>query len=316
MSHYFDNIDKIRYEGPQSTNPFAYRHYNADERVLGKRMEDHLRLAVCYWHSFCWGGTDMFGTGAFERPWQQQGDALAMARLKADVAFEFFSKLGVPYYCFHDVDVSPEDGSLAEYRHNLATMTDVLAQKQQQIGVKLLWGTANCFSHPRYGAGAATNPDPAVFAWAAAQVNGAMEATKTLGGENYVLWGGREGYETLLNTDLRQEREQIGRFMRMVVEHKHKIGFQGALLIEPKPQEPTKHQYDYDVATVYGFLKQFGLEKEIRVNVFYRRHEFRRQSAAPKHRSLRPVPWPYRRHRYLGIGAEKSGQNDRRRPPG
>ncbi|AHF78735.1 Xylose isomerase [Sodalis praecaptivus] len=267
MSHYFDNIDKIRYEGPQSTNPFAYRHYNADERVLGKRMEDHLRLAVCYWHSFCWGGTDMFGTGAFERPWQQQGDALAMARLKADVAFEFFSKLGVPYYCFHDVDVSPEGGSLAVYRHNLATMTDVLAQKQQQTGVKLLWGTANCFSHPRYGAGAATNPDPAVFAWAAAQVNGAMEATKTLGGENYVLWGGREGYETLLNTDLRQEREQIGRFMRMVVEHKHKIGFQGALLIEPKPQEPTKHQYDYDVATVYGFLKQFGLEKEIRVNV-------------------------------------------------
>lgn len=267
MSHYFDNIDKIRYEGPQSTNPFAYRHYNADERVLGKRMEDHLRLAVCYWHSFCWGGTDMFGTGAFERPWQQQGDALAMARLKADVAFEFFSKLGVPYYCFHDVDVSPEGGSLADYRHNLATMTDVLAQKQQQTGVKLLWGTANCFSHPRYGAGAATNPDPAVFAWAAAQVNGAMEATKTLGGENYVLWGGREGYETLFNTDLRQEREQIGRFMRMVVEHKHKIGFQGALLIEPKPQEPTKHQYDYDVATVYGFLKQFGLEKEIRVNV-------------------------------------------------
>lgn len=267
MSHYFDKIDQIRYEGPHSTNPFAYRHYDADERVLGKRMEDHLRLAVCYWHSFCWPGTDMLGTGAFARPWQGQGDALAMARLKADVAFEFFAKLGVPYYCFHDVDVSPEGNSLADYRHNLAAMTDVLAQKQQQTGVKLLWGTANCFSHPRYGAGAATNPDPAVFAWAAAQVNGAMEATKTLGGENYVLWGGREGYETLLNTDLRQEREQIGRFMRMVVEHKHKIGFQGALLIEPKPQEPTKHQYDYDVATVYGFLKQFGLEKEIRVNV-------------------------------------------------
>ena len=187
--------------------------------------------------------------------------------MKADVAFEFFHKLNVPFYCFHDIDVSPEGASLKEYLNNFAVMTDVLAQKQQETGMKLLWGTANCFTHPRYGAGAATNPDPEVFSWAATQVVTAMNATQKLGGENYVLWGGREGYESLLNTDMRQEREQIGRFLQMVVEHKHKIGFRGALLIEPKPQEPTKHQYDYDVATVYGFLKQFGLEKEIKVNI-------------------------------------------------
>ncbi len=267
MSQFFDLVEKIRFEGPQSTNPLAFRHYNPDEVILGKRMEDHLRLAVCYWHTFCWGGTDMFGVGAFDRPWQRPGDALGQARLKADVAFEFFAKLGAPYYCFHDTDVIPQSDTLKEYLGNMSALTDILGQKQQQTGVKLLWGTANCFTHPRYGAGAATNPDPEVFAWAATQVKTAMEATKQLGGENYVMWGGREGYETLLNTDLRQEREQIGRFMHMVVEHKHKIGFQGALLIEPKPQEPTKHQYDYDVATVYGFLKQFGLEKDIRVNL-------------------------------------------------
>ncbi|AIA69115.1 putative D-xylose isomerase [Pectobacterium atrosepticum SCRI1043] len=267
MQAYFEQIEKVRYEGSQSSNPFAFRHYNPDQEILGKRMADHLRFAVAYWHTFCWNGSDMFGVGSFARPWQQSGDALELAKRKADIAFEFFQKLSVPYYCFHDVDVAPEGNSLKEYLHNIAVITDVLAEKQQDSGVKLLWGTANCFTNPRYGAGAATNPDPDVFAWAATQVFTAMNATKTLGGENYVLWGGREGYETLLNTDLRQEREQIGRFMQMVVEHKHKIGFQGTLLIEPKPQEPTKHQYDYDVATVYGFLKQFGLEKEIKVNV-------------------------------------------------
>ncbi|MEI7263637.1 xylose isomerase [Pectobacterium carotovorum] len=267
MQAYFEQIEKVRYEGSQSNNPFAFRHYNPDQEILGKRMADHFRFAVAYWHTFCWNGADMFGVGSFSRPWQQSGDALGLAKRKADIAFEFFQKLSVPYYCFHDVDVAPEGNSLKEYLHNFAVITDVLAEKQQDSGVKLLWGTANCFTHPRYGAGAATSPDPDVFAWAATQVFTAMNATQKLGGENYVLWGGREGYETLLNTDLRQEREQIGRFMQMVVEHKHKIGFQGTLLIEPKPQEPTKHQYDYDVATVYGFLKQFGLEKEIKVNV-------------------------------------------------
>jgi xylose isomerase len=256
MQAYFDQLDRVRYEGPKTTNPLAFRHYNPDELVLGKRMEDHLRFAACYWHTFCWNGADMFGVGSFDRPWQQPGEAIELAKRKADVAFEFFHKLNVPYYCFHDVDVSPEGASLKEYLNNFAQMVDVLAAKQQQSGVKLLWGTANCFTNPRYGAGAATNPDPEVFSWAATQVVTAMNATHQLGGENYVLWGGREGYETLLNTDLRQEREQIGRFMQMVVDHKHKIGFRGTLLIEPKPQEPTKHQYDYDVATVYGFLKQ------------------------------------------------------------
>ena len=267
MQAYFDQIERVSYQGPDSSNPLAFRHYNPDEMVLGKRMEDHLRFAACYWHTFCWTGVDMFGVGAFDRPWQKAGDALEMAKRKADVAFEFFYKLNVPFYCFHDVDVSPEGESLKSYQHNLALMTEVLQQKQQESGVKLLWGTANCFTHPRYGAGAATNPDPEVFAWAASQVCSAMQATHQLGGENYVLWGGREGYETLLNTDLRQEREQLGRFMQMVVEHMPHTGFPGTLRVAPLPQEPTTHQYDYAAASVYGFLKQFGLEKEIKVNV-------------------------------------------------
>lgn len=267
MTNYFDKITKVRYEGVNSTNPFAFRYYNADEVILGKTMAEHLRLAVCYWHTFCWNGNDMFGVGSLDRDWQKNSDPLAGAKQKADIAFEFFTKLGVPYYCFHDVDIAPEGNSFKEYLYNFHTLVDVLAQKQAETGVKLLWGTANCFTNPRYMSGASTNPNPEVFAWAAAQVTNAMNATQKLGGENYVLWGGREGYETLLNTDLKREREQIGRFMQMVVEHKHKIGFKGTLLIEPKPQEPTKHQYDYDVATVYGFLKQFGLEDEIKVNI-------------------------------------------------
>ncbi|SEQ26483.1 xylose isomerase [Basfia succiniciproducens] len=267
MTNYFDKIEKVKYEGADSTNPFAYKHYNANEVILGKTMAEHLRLAVCYWHTFCWNGNDMFGVGSLDRSWQKMSDPLAAAKQKADIAFEFLTKLGVPYYCFHDVDIAPEGNSYQEYVSNFNTIVDILEQKQAESGVKLLWGTANCFSNPRYMSGAATNPNPEIFTRAAAQVFNAMNATKRLGGENYVLWGGREGYETLLNTDLRREREQIGRFMQMVVEHKHKIGFSGTLLIEPKPQEPTKHQYDYDVATVYGFLKQFGLEKEIKVNI-------------------------------------------------
>ncbi|MCE3057742.1 xylose isomerase [Aggregatibacter actinomycetemcomitans] len=267
MTNYLNNIDKVRYEGPDSTNPFAYKYYDANQVTLGKTMAEHLRLAVCYWHTFCWNGTDMFGLGSLDRSWQKNAGTLEAAKQKADIAFEFFTKLGVPYYCFHDVDVAPEGNSIKDYIHNFNTITDILERKQAETGVKLLWGTANCFSHPRYMSGASTNPNPEVFAWAATQVYHAMNATKRLGGENYVLWGGREGYETLLNTDLKREREQIGRFMQMVVEHKHNIGFNGTLLIEPKPQEPTKHQYDYDVAMVYGFLKQFGLENEIKVNI-------------------------------------------------
>ncbi|WP_337843401.1 xylose isomerase [Rheinheimera sp.] len=267
MAQYFDQLQKIAFEGAQSNNPLAFKHYNASEKVLGKTMAEHLRMAACYWHNFCWNGQDVFGQGTFGRPWLEAGDPMEMAKFKADVAFEFFSKLTIPYYCFHDVDVAPEGRNIQDYVNNFAAMVDVLEQKQAETGVKLLWGTANLFSNPRYAAGGASNPNPEVFSYGATQVFHAMNATKRLGGENYVLWGGREGYETLLNTDLRHEREQLGRFMQMVVEHKHKIGFTGTLLIEPKPQEPTKHQYDYDSATVYGFLKQYGLEKEFKVNI-------------------------------------------------
>lgn len=267
MKQYYDKIERINYEGTQTDNPFAFRHYNPSQIILGKTMAEHLRLSICYWHTFCWAGTDMFGSSSFQYPWQTGSDPLANAKAKADVAFEFFYKMNVPFYAFHDVDVAPEGNSIKEYINNLEVMSDILLEKQQQTGVNLLWGTANCFTNPKYAAGAATNPDPQVFACAATQVVHAMNATHKLGGQNYVLWGGREGYETLLNTDLKKEREQLGKFMQLVVENKYKIGFKGALLIEPKPQEPTKHQYDYDVATIYGFLKQFGLEKEIKVNI-------------------------------------------------
>jgi xylose isomerase len=264
---YFEHIPTIRYEGPQSDNPLAFHHYDRSKRVLGKTLEEHLRIAVCYWHTFVWPGVDIFGQGTFERPWQQPGDAMERARQKADAAFELFTKLGTPYYTFHDTDVAPEGSTLKEYSENFLRISDYLARKQQDSGVKLLWGTANLFSHPRYAGGAATSPNPEIFAFAATQVCHALDATQRLGGENYVLWGGREGYDTLLNTDLVREREQFARFLSMVVEHAHKIGFKGTLLIEPKPQEPTKHQYDYDVAAVHGFLTQYGLQKDIRVNI-------------------------------------------------
>jgi xylose isomerase len=263
----FDSLPPVRYEGPAATNPLAYRHYDAQALVLGKPMEQHLRLAVCYWHTFVWPGSDVFGQGTFARSWHAGEDELTLARKKADAAFALISRLGVPFYTFHDTDVAPEGANLAEYRSNLAAMVDVLGQKQKETGVSLLWGTANLFGHPRYAAGAASNPDPEVFAYAATQVFSALNATQQLGGANYVMWGGREGYDTLLNTDLQRERRQLGRFMQLVVNHKHKIGFKGQLLIEPKPLEPTKHQYDFDSATVYGFLKEFGLEKEIKLNI-------------------------------------------------
>lgn len=262
---FFGDIAPISYEGPESESELAYRHYNPDELVMGKRMEDHLRFAVCYWHSFVWPGSDPFGGQTFERPWF--GDSMALARQKADVAFDMFTTLGVPYYCFHDADVRPEGADFRENTRNLEQIVDYLDEKMQQTGLKLLWGTANLFSHRRYMAGAATNPDPNVFAFAAATVKTCMDATHRLNGENYVLWGGREGYETLLNTDMRRELDQLGRFLNLVVEYKHKIGFKGTILIEPKPQEPTKHQYDFDVAHVYGFLKRYGLEDEVRVNI-------------------------------------------------
>jgi xylose isomerase len=262
---FFGDLKPVKYEGPDSKNPLAFRHYNPDEKVMGKRMEDHLRFAVAYWHSLAWQGGDPFGGQTFDRPWF--GDTMQHAKLKADVAFELFQLLGTPFYCFHDADVRPEGATFAESRRNLEEIVDVFAEKQKKTGVKLLWGTANLFSHRRFMAGAATNPDPDVFAYAAATVKSCMDATKKLGGVNYVLWGGREGYETLINTDLAREDAQMGRFLNLVVEYKHKIGFKGTILIEPKPQEPSKHQYDYDVATVYGFLKRHGLEKEVKLNI-------------------------------------------------
>ncbi len=262
---FFGDISKVKYEGPDSTNPLAFRHYNKDEVVAGKRMEDHLRFAVAYWHTFTWPGGDPFGGQTFLRPWFNE--TMEAAKLKADVAFEFFTLLGSPYYCFHDADVRSEGKNFAENTRNLNEIVDYFAQKQAETGVKLLWGTANLFSNRRFMSGAATNPDPDVFAFSAATVKTCMDATHKLGGENYVLWGGREGYETLLNTDLTRELDQMGRFLNLVVEYKHKIGFKGTILIEPKPQEPTKHQYDYDVATVYGFLKKNGLENEVKVNI-------------------------------------------------
>ena len=262
---FFRDITEIPFEGADSTNPLAFRHYNPDEIVMGKRMEDHLRFATCYWHSFGWPGSDPFGGQTFERPWFS--NTMEAAKLKADVAFEMFQLLKTPYYCFHDADMRPEGADFAENTRNLNEMVDYFAEKQAQTGMKLLWGTANLFSNARYMSGASTNPDPDVFAFSAATIKTCMDATHRLGGENYVLWGGREGYETLLNTDLGQEDQQMGRMLNLVVEYKHKIGFKGAILVEPKPQEPTKHQYDYDTATVYGFLKRHGLENEVKMNL-------------------------------------------------
>ena len=264
----FFGLDKpIRYEGQNSKNPLAFRWYDPNKKVLGKKLSEQLRMAVCYWHTFCWGGGDPFGGSTLIRPWFDTGDALGEAKMKADVAFEMFDALGVPFFCFHDRDIAPEGNSLKESNKYVRLIADIFAKKMETSKTRLLWGTANLFSHRRYMAGAATNPDVEIFTYAAAQVKNCIDVTKMLGGANYVLWGGREGYETLLNTDLGHEMDQIGRFMNMVVDYKHKIGFKGTILIEPKPQEPTKHQYDFDSATVYGFLKKYGLEKEIKLNI-------------------------------------------------
>ena len=260
--------EPIRFGGLGSTDPLSFKVYEPDRLVLGKRMEDHLRIGVCYWHSFAWPGTDMFGSGTLDRPWiGVPGDQMAAARIRMGAAFEFFEKLGVKYYCFHDRDVAPDGQTFAEFRANLDALADEAAAYQESTGVRLLWGTANLFGHPRYAAGAATNPDPEVFAYAAAQVKNMLEVTARLGGTNYVLWGGREGYDTLLNTDLKREGDQLARFLHLVAEHKHRIGFTGTLLIEPKPMEPTKHQYDFDSTTVHGFLVRNGLEGEYRLNI-------------------------------------------------
>jgi xylose isomerase len=265
--NFFSISKPIAFAGTDSRDPLAFRFYDKDRMVMGKRMEDHLRFSVAYWHSFTWPGGDPFGGETLNRPWMHGGDELDLARQKADVAFDMFRLLDVPFFAFHDVDVAPEGETLQQSVDNLKVITDIFAQKMESEKVRLLWGTANLFSHRRYMGGAATNPDPDVFAYACGQVKAALDATHRLNGENYVCWGGREGYETLLNTDMKRELDQLGRFLSMLVDYKHKIGFAGPILIEPKPKEPTKHQYDFDVATVFGFLQKYDLLADVKMNI-------------------------------------------------
>ncbi|MFW5870059.1 MAG: xylose isomerase [Candidatus Sumerlaeota bacterium] len=267
MTEYFKGIDKITYEGPDSRKALAFKYYNPKKKVLGKTMAEHLRFAVCYWHTFKSAGDDMFGAGTFDRPWNRSEDPMERAEMTLDAAFEFFQKLGVNFWCFHDRDIAPEVENLEETNRRLDHIAKLAKKKQRETGIKLLWGTTNAFSHPRFMSGAATNPDPEIFAYAASQVKKAMEITKDLGGEGYVFWGGREGYETLLNTDMKREMEHLARFLHMAVDHKKRIGFKGQLYIEPKPKEPTKHQYDFDSAACYAFLQKYDLVDHFKINV-------------------------------------------------
>jgi len=264
---YFPGIGKIRYEGRDSENPLAFKFYDPEKVIAGKTMKEHLRFAIAYWHTFCGTGEDPFGPGTQIFPWATGKTPIEQAKNKMDAAFEFITKIGAPYYCFHDIDMAPEGNSLAEYESNMRTMTDYARQKQEASGVKLLWGTANVFSNPRYMNGAATNPDFTVLPWVATQVKNALDATIALGGENYVFWGGREGYMSLLNTQMKREQEHLARFLRMARDYARSRGFTGPFLIEPKPMEPTKHQYDFDTATVIGFLNKYGLAGDFKMNI-------------------------------------------------
>ena len=264
---YFPNIDKIKFEGKGSKNPFAFKYYDENKVVGGKTLKEHFKFSIAYWHTFCATGADPFGPGTMVRPWDANSDAIQRAKDKMDAAFEFITKIGAPYYCFHDIDLIDEGNSLSEYESRMQIITDYAKQKQAETGVKLLWGTANVFSNPRYMNGASTNPDFNVVTWAGTQVKNAIDATIKLGGENYVFWGGREGYMSLLNTDMKRETEHLGRFLTMARDYARKNGFKGTFFIEPKPMEPTKHQYDYDSATVIGFLRHFGLDKDFKLNI-------------------------------------------------
>lgn len=263
---YFENISKIKFEGSQSKNPLAFKHYDAERMVNGKKMKDHLRFAMSYWHTLTGNGSDMFGLGTFNRPWSHL-NGIELAKARADAAFELMEKLGIQYFCFHDLDIAPEGNSLQEKNAYLDEIALHLESLMSKTGIKLLWGTTNAFSHPRFMHGAATSCDADVFAITAAQVKKAMDITLKLKGENYVFWGGREGYETLLNTNMSLELDNYARFLRMAVDYKTKIDFSGQLLIEPKPKEPTKHQYDFDAATVLGFLRKYGLENDFKLNI-------------------------------------------------
>ncbi|HET7535836.1 MAG TPA: xylose isomerase [Candidatus Didemnitutus sp.] len=264
---HFPSLKTIAYEGPRSANALAFKHYNPAEVIDGRTMKEHMRFSIAYWHAFRGVGSDPFGPGTINRPWEAGKDAVSVAKKRMDAAFEFFTKIESPFWCFHDRDIAPEGRTLAESNKNLDALIAHAKQHQKATGVKLLWGTANLFSNPRFMCGASTNPDAHVFAYAAAQVKKALEVTKELGGENYVFWGGREGYETLLNTNLKREQDHLARFLHMAVDYAKSIGFKGQFLIEPKPKEPTKHQYDFDVASGIAFLRSYGLEKYFKFNI-------------------------------------------------
>src|SRR5213076_612451 len=264
---FFPDVPKIPYEGPDSTNPLSFRHYNPDEKVEGKTMREHLRFSVAYWHTMRGTGSDPFGPGCALRPWEDGTDSVDMASKRVRVAFEFMEKLGAPYYCFHDRDVAPEGKNLSETNANFDKIVKVLKEEQQRTGIKLLWGTANLFSNPRYMHGAATSCNADAFAYAAAQVKKCLEVTKELAGVNYVFWGGREGYQNLWNTNMKRELDHLARFFHMAVDYAKEIGFTGQFLIEPKPKEPTKHQYDSDAAACLNFLREYDLLKDFKLNI-------------------------------------------------
>jgi xylose isomerase len=266
MKEFFTTIPKVQYEGPTSTNPFAFKYYNKDEVVAGKPMGEHLKFALSYWHTLCGEGADMFGVGTSDKSFGET-DSMAMYKSKVYAAFELMDKLSIDYFCFHDRDIAPEGKTLAETNANLDEIVDLIEELMKKYNKKLLWGTANCFNNPRYMHGAATSCNADVFAYAAAQIKKALEITVRLGGKGYVFWGGREGYETLLNTNMGLELDNMARLMKMAVEYGRSIGFKGDFYIEPKPKEPTKHQYDFDVSTVLSFLRKYGLEKDFKVNI-------------------------------------------------
>ena len=267
MGEIFPEVNTIEYEGEDSKNPLAFKYYNPQEKIGDKTMEEHLRFSVAYWHTFTGDGSDPFGSATMERPWNDIDDPMEKAKLRVKAAFEFMSKLGVKYFCFHDRDIAPAGKNLSETNQNLDTIVDLIEEKMNEYDINLLWGTACLFDHPRFMNGAASSPNADVFAYSAAQVKKAMEVTKRLGGENYVFWGGREGYETLLNTDMGIEQDNIARFFEMAIDYAEKIGFDGQLLIEPKPKEPTKHQYDFDVSTVLAFLRKYNLQDYFKLNI-------------------------------------------------
>ena len=266
MTEFFPGIGKIKYEGPDSKNPLAFKHYNPKQKMLGKTMAEHLRFSVCFWHTFKGTGSDPFGAATMVRSYQA-GDPMTEAENTLRAAFELIGKLGVPFWCFHDLDIAPEADSLAETNKRLDKMVKLARSLQKDTGIQLLWGTSNMFSHPRFMSGASTSPSPEIFAYAAAQVKRAMDATQALGGAGYVFWGGREGYETLLNTDMGRELDHLARFLHMAVDYKKKIKFKGEFYIEPKPKEPTKHQYDFDAGSCYAFLQKYGLVDHLSLNI-------------------------------------------------